>query len=922
MQILNLSFAGIYSNTNNLNDQTINGGLLKADNIVIDEPNVAKSRRGQKKYNTNTNPIRSLATYQSTLIAFTNDEMLIDDGSGDYTSVSSSISSPSTSKKIHYSEANKNFYFCDAKGVYKLDTIDTSVASPFLAGCPQALAITSFTSVASGTAIPDKKQVAYRILFGYRDRNNNLILGAPSDRKIFRNESGGVVDVQGTFPLPQGIDTTFFYQVYRSTATDYDTSDPNNIIDVPPDDELQLIIEKPIEATDVTNGYATFEDVSSESLMGAFLYTNETQEGITQSNYQPPLCKDIALYKNCLFYANTKTIATYSTSLLGTDNNVDGTKVLHVGDWIKIGNVTFTGVTTVSDPNVEFLIVDNQSPAEDIEATVINFINCVNSYQPALPTDPECPCYAFYSSSDSDISGKFTLQAKDKNANNISITTNKPEAFFPVMTGAKAVCEENVNRVYFSKPQQPEAVPVLNYIDVGSANYEIKRIVALRDSLFVLKSDGIYRIAGESASSFTCKLFDGTIKIIASETAVAFNNMVYAVADQGIITVSETGVSIISMPIENDLFELSEFSNFATLSFAVAYGSDRKYILFVPSTPNDTTCTQAFVYNSYTNSFVRWVMPRSCGVVRPNEAKQGELFLGTSGGVTYIERKTFTLEDYCDDEYQVTVIASQPYKITVSSLPDEVGVGFTIRQDRLSSIIEKIVERIVIPDDPNDSPYTVFDLTLSNNSLYETQNAEITNGYDSFPITIITSEAYSIVVNSIPDEAQVGDSVVQGNTTSVITAIDTLHHTLTLATDEIYNVANSTIYTPIKKTIEWFPLTCQNPAFFKHFREITFMFLEAKFKNLSFTVYSDSSPDAEETKIEATSLGAWGYGGWGNLPWGGDVGGRQAIRSYIPLEKSRCRWLDLTLTSNQAFTQFAVSGISLMYSLASERDTR
>ena len=48
MQVINLSFAGIYSNSNNLNDQTINGGLLKADNIVIDQPNVAKSRRGQK----------------------------------------------------------------------------------------------------------------------------------------------------------------------------------------------------------------------------------------------------------------------------------------------------------------------------------------------------------------------------------------------------------------------------------------------------------------------------------------------------------------------------------------------------------------------------------------------------------------------------------------------------------------------------------------------------------------------------------------------------------------------------------------------------------------------------------------------------------------------------------------------------------
>ena len=411
--------------------------------------------------------------------------------------------------------------------------------------------------------------------------------------------------------------------------------------------------------------------------------------------------------------------------------------------------------------------------------------------------------------------------------------------------------EENKNRVYFSKPQQPEAVPLLNYIDVGSANYEIKRIVALRDSLFVLKTDGIYRISGESAASFNCKLFDNTTNIIAPETAVAFNNMVYCVADQGITTISETGVSIISMPIENDLFELSEYANFSTLSFAIAYSSDRKYILFVPSSPNDTTCTQAYIYNSYTNAFVRWTLSANCGIVRPNEEKQGELFFGTSEGITYKERKTFTLEDYADEEYSVTIIGVSNNQVTLSSLPSEVKVGYTIKQGYLSSIIENITERNI---DPNDPSNIVFDLSLSNNYQYQLDNA--------------------------------------------------------------------VIYTPIDKLIEWFPITCNNPSFFKHFREITFMFLDASFKKLYFSVYSDSSPDSEETEIIATSLGAWGYGGWGKLPWGGELGGRQAIRSYIPLEKSRCRWLDLSLSSNQALTQFSVSGISLMYSVASERDTR
>ena len=814
MQVLNLSFAGIYSNTNNLNDQTINGGLLKADNIVIDQPNVAKSRRGQKKYNVNADPIRSLATYRSNLVAFTDSDLMVDDGSGTYTTLSSTVKSPLPSKKFHYVESNKNFYYCDENGVFKLDSLSST---PKLAGVPQALQISSLTSIASGTAVEDLKQVAYRVLFGYKDLNNNLILGAPSDRKIFQNNSGGDVNVKGQFPIPKGIDTTFFFQVYRSTATDYD---PGNNVDVTPDDELQLIIEEPVTATDLTNGYVEFTDSTPDSLMGAFLYTNETQDGITQSNYQPPICKDVALYKSCVFYANTKSLSSFSTSLLSASS-------LANNDTITIGTEVFTA-------GVDFQISSSLDPALAIEETVESFIEAVNNRS-------TCKCYAFYSSSDTDIPGKFTLQARDKNEDNITVTSSVPTAFYPALDDQKTVSEENKNRVYFSKPQQPEAVPILNYIDVGSANYDIKRIVALRDSLFILKSDGIYRISGETASSFTCKLFDGTTKIIATETAVAFNNMVYAVADQGIITISETGVSIISMPIENDLFELSEYANFATLSFAVAYGSDRKYILFVPTKPDDTTCTQAFIYNSYTNSFVRWDMSRSCGVVRPNEEKQGELFLGTIDGVTYIERKTFTIEDYCDDEYLVTITASSEYQVTLASLPAEVQVGFTIRQGRYSSIIE---------------------------------------------------------------------------------AIDTDTKTLTLSNNSLYELDDATIYTPIRKTIEWFPITCNNPSFFKHFREITFMFLEAKFRDLSFSVYSDSSPDSESTEIVATSLGAWGYGGWGNLPWGGDVGGRQAIRSYIPLEKSRCRWLDLSLTSYQAFTQFAVSGISLMYSLASERDTR
>ena len=275
-----------------------------------------------------------------------------------------------------------------------------------------------------------------------------------------------------------------------------------------------------------------------------------------------------------------------------------------------------------------------------------------------------------------------------------------------------------------------------------------------------------------------------------------------------------------------------------------------RYILFVPSESTDTICNQAYVYNSYTQTFVRWTLTRSCGVCLSSNDKQGVLYTGFYDddlGIVYKERKDFSILDYADDDYDVTITSV----------------------------------------DHSDSKTDTF-----------------------------------VTLSSIPSVLTIGFAIKQNKNVSVITAIDS--DTNTITTRGYYNFVNGSakVYTPIKKTIEWYPITCNNPSFFKHFREITFIFLDARFRDLSFDVYSDSSPDKENTIIKATSLYAWGYGQWGVFAWGGDVGGRQAIRSYIPLEKSRCRWLDLSLNSEQAFTQFIVSGVSLMYSVASERDTR
>lgn len=245
------------------------------------------------------------------------------------------------------------------------------------------------------------------------------------------------------------------------------------------------------------------------------------------------------------------------------------------------------------------------------------------------------------------------------------------------------------NRVFFSKPKQPEAVPLYAYVDVGSADAPIKRIIALRDSVFLFKPDGIYRITGEDISSFRVSLLDNTATIKGPETAIAFDNQIYTYSDQGVIAVSDNGVAIISRPIESTLQQISSslFDNFETASFAVSYESSRQYMLFTVTNTFDTYATQAFIYNSVTQSWTRWIMDRSCGIVNNKDDK---LYMGNPlNDFVYQERKDFAASDYADEEYAVNIASVDETSLELTSV-SAVSVGMTIRQGTKEAIVETV----------------------------------------------------------------------------------------------------------------------------------------------------------------------------------------------------------------------------------------
>ncbi|MDD1679779.1 MAG: hypothetical protein LUO93_11430, partial [Methanomicrobiales archaeon] len=65
--------------------------------------------------------------------------------------------------------------------------------------------------------------------------------------------------------------------------------------------------------------------------------------------------------------------------------------------------------------------------------------------------------------------------------------------------------------------------------------------------------------------------------------------------------------------------------------------------------------------------------------------------------------------------------------------------------------------------------------------------------------------------------------------------------------------------------------------------------------------------------------GPWGLFPWGQVAWGGAQARLQPIPTFVPLEKCRCNWLNVSLSHSQALSKFSLTGISVFFEEMSAR---
>lgn len=250
--------------------------------------------------------------------------------------------------------------------------------------------------------------------------------------------------------------------------------------------------------------------------------------------------------------------------------------------------------------------------------------------------------------------------------------------------------EEKINRLYYSVFQQPDAVPLVNFMDVGSGDKAILRIIPLRDSLFVFKEDGLFRVSGEVAP-FVTALFDSSVIVIAPDSVAVSNNMIFAWTTRGIVIVTEGGIQNISNNSINDIVKplsSATFPAFSTATWGIGYESDNSYMVFTLRNPEDTIPQLAYRYDQITNTWTTIEKDFNCGVIHQLDDK---MYTG-SGDQNTIEkeRKTFTRYDFADRELPLDLTPGQYFDTMLKFLTDisDITAGDVLVQEQLLTIYQ------------------------------------------------------------------------------------------------------------------------------------------------------------------------------------------------------------------------------------------
>lgn len=194
-------------------------------------------------------------------------------------------------------------------------------------------------------------------------------------------------------------------------------------------------------------------------------------------------------------------------------------------------------------------------------------------------------------------------------ASPFTVVCSRPSAFDSEAT-VTATNDDKPNRLYWSLPDEPEAVPLVNYTDVGSEVFPILALAPVRDALLVFKQDGVFRVSGSAPNAWVVECIETDLRLLRPEAVAVCAGVAYAWCDRGFFAVDGGGARSLSTgAIDVELRTAAQLVDAGATSHGawVAAWPERQLVLFgVPGLVNADTTVRIYAHSLVTNAFSEW----------------------------------------------------------------------------------------------------------------------------------------------------------------------------------------------------------------------------------------------------------------------------------------------------------------------------
>ena len=301
------------------------GTMTKASNVVITRPNVVEPRpaflndasswvAGTKDFTPNKLISRSDADVY--FIGKTPFGLWSLFSSSSLGPMSGNAEPPNfASGNTSVADMRGNTYITTSTGIRKITgapkEIDSGTPKYFedagLPPMPTGTVAAAPSSTLEAAWLGQNETVAYQCCLRREDGNGVTIRSAPSPWITHTNTSISDIRPGLTIQLPTGAKEDDVIEVYRARIAMPIGSTPTT-----PTADLYLVDEITITSAMAADLHTlhlgvSYVDNNTSQLMGMALYTSPSQEGALGANYPPPKCLQIAPWKNCMWYADTRT---------------------------------------------------------------------------------------------------------------------------------------------------------------------------------------------------------------------------------------------------------------------------------------------------------------------------------------------------------------------------------------------------------------------------------------------------------------------------------------------------------------------------------------------------------------------------------------------------------------------------------------